>query len=75
MAILAVIGIVAIIAAALYLSEPAKSLPSLLGTITSPAARANAKRSLRGEVSLAFGVICLIVAGITAWRGKAAKAK
>ncbi|HET9081501.1 MAG TPA: DUF4345 family protein [Trebonia sp.] len=69
--ILAVIGIVAIIVGALYMAEPAKSLPSILGTITSPASRADAHRSLRGAVSLGFGVVCLVAAGIVAWRGKA----
>lgn len=72
MVILAVIGLVAVIAGVMFLTEPAKSLPSILGTITSPASRANAHRSLRGEVSLAFGVICLGVAGFFAWRGKSA---
>lgn len=71
-AILTVVGILAIIAAILYFTEPAKSLPAVLGTITSPATRANEHRPLRGDVALGFGVICLIVAGITAWQGRSA---
>jgi uncharacterized membrane protein HdeD (DUF308 family) len=71
-AILTVVGILAIIAGILYLTEPAKSLPAVLGTITSPAVRANEHRSLRGEAALAFGVICLIAAGITGWQGRSA---
>jgi uncharacterized membrane protein HdeD (DUF308 family) len=63
--ILVIIGILAIIAGVLYLVEPAKSLPSILGTITHPAARANAHRTLRGWTALAVGVICLVAAWFT----------
>jgi hypothetical protein len=44
------------------MAEPAKSLPSILGTITHPASRANANRSLRGAIALLAGVICLVAA-------------
>lgn len=71
-AILAIIGIVALVAAILYFAEPAKSLPSVLGTITSPASRANQHRSLRGVISLVVGLIFLVAAGFIGWRGKSA---
>ncbi len=61
-AVLVIVAILAIIAGILYLTEPAKSLPSILGTITHPASRANAHRNLRGWVALAVGVVCLVVA-------------
>ncbi len=67
--ILVIVGILAIIAGVMYLVEPAKSLPSILGTITHPAARANAHRNLRGWTALAFGVICLIAAWFTGRAG------
>ena len=47
-AVLVIIGVLAIIVGIIYLTEPAKSLPSILGTITEPASRANAHRSVRG---------------------------
>lgn len=62
-AILAIIAVLAIIAGILYFAEPAKSLPSVLGTITSPASRANAHRSTRGIVAIVVGVIFLAAAG------------
>jgi amino acid permease len=72
--VLAVIGVLAIIAGVIYLTEPAKSLPSILGTITHPAARAHAHRHTRGAVALVVGVLCLVAAGIVAWRGRASRA-
>jgi hypothetical protein len=72
-AVLTVIGILAVIAAIMYLSEPARSLPAVLGTITHPASRANAHRPARGWVALAIGVICLAVAGYASRTGKPAR--
>jgi hypothetical protein len=62
-AVLTVVAVLAVIACIMYLTEPAKSLPSMLGAITAPASRADAHRSTRGYVALAFGVICLAAAG------------
>ena len=59
MVILVIIAVLAIIAGVMYLIEPAKSLPSVLGTITSPASRANSPRNLRGAGALVIGVLCL----------------
>jgi uncharacterized membrane protein HdeD (DUF308 family) len=63
-AVLLIIAVLAIVAGILYLTEPAKSLPSILGTITTPASRADAHRSVRGWAALAVGVICLVAAWI-----------
>jgi hypothetical protein len=68
--ILAIIAVVAIIAAVMFFTEPAKSLPSILGTITHPASRANAHRTTRADVALAVGVVCLVAAGFVGWRGR-----
>lgn len=65
--VLVIIAVVAIVAAVMYFTEPAKSLPSILGAITSPASRASAHRSTRGIVALAVGVVCLVAAGVTGW--------
>ncbi|HXT92583.1 MAG TPA: hypothetical protein VN714_25390 [Trebonia sp.] len=65
--VLAVIGVLAVIAAIMFFTEPARSLPSVLGTITHPASRADAHRSSRGAVSLAIGVICLAAAFASLW--------
>jgi hypothetical protein len=64
--ILVIIAILAIIAGILYLTEPAKSLPSVLGTITQPALRADEHRTLRGWISLVIAVILLGAAWFTA---------
>ena len=61
-AILVIIAVLGIIAGILYLTEPAKSLPSILGTITHPPSLASAHRTLRGWTALAVGVICLAAA-------------
>jgi hypothetical protein len=60
--ILVIIAILAIIAGIMYFAEPAKSLPSILGTITQPASRADKHRPARGAVALVVGVICLVAA-------------
>lgn len=60
--ILLIIAVLAIIAGIMYLAEPAKSLPSVLGTITSPPARANNPRPLRGAGSFIIAVVALILA-------------
>jgi hypothetical protein len=62
--VLTIIAILAIIAGIIYLAEPAKSLPSMFGTITHPASRANAHRSTRGWVAIVVGVIFLVAAGL-----------
>ena len=68
--ILGIIAVLAIIAAILYFTEPAKSLPSFLGAVTSPASRAAAHRSTRGIVSLVIGVVFLAAAGLTSRLGR-----
>jgi hypothetical protein len=69
-AVLAIIAVLAITAAVMYLTEPARSLPGILGTITHPASRAGAHRSTRGWVALAVGVICLAAAGLVSRLGR-----
>ena len=68
--ILAIIAVLAIIVAIIFFIEPAKSLPSVLGTITHPASRADAHRTTRGAVALAVGVVCLVVAGVASVMGR-----
>ena len=72
--VLVIIGILGIIAGILYLTEPAHSLPSVLGTITYNGhnhGRAYSHRTLRGAVALAVGVVVLL-AGVFAfvWKPK-----
>jgi hypothetical protein len=71
--VLAIIAILAIAAGIMYFVEPAKSLPSVLGTITHPVSRANAHRPTRGAVALAVGVICLVAAWLVSWRGRSGR--
>lgn len=70
--VLVVIAILAIIAGIMYFAEPAKSLPSMLGTITHPASRASKHRPARGAVALAVGVICLVAAWFVGRSGTSA---
>lgn len=69
-AVLAVIAVLAIVACVMYLTEPAKSLPSMLGAITQPASRANAHRSTRGYAALAVGIVFLAAAAIVSRLGR-----
>ena len=71
--ILAIIAVLAIIAAIMFFTEPARSLPSVLGTITHPASRASAHRTTRGAIALVVGVLCLVAAGLAARMGKRAR--
>lgn len=70
--VLVVIAVLAIIAGIMYFAEPAKSLPSMLGTITHPASRASKHRPARGAVALAVGVICLVAAWFVGRSGTSA---
>lgn len=72
--VLVIIGILGIIAGIIYLTEPAHSLPSVLGQIKYTGhnhARAYNHRTLRGAVSLAVGIVVLL-AGVFAffWKGR-----
>jgi amino acid permease len=71
-AVLVIIAILAIVAGAIYLAEPAKSLPSVMGAITS-GSRADTHRSLRGWISIVIAVVLLVAAWFTARMGRAAK--
>lgn len=69
-AVLGIIAVLAAVAAIMYFTEPAKSLPSILGAITHPASRADAHRSTRGLVALIVAVVCLAAAGFTTRMGR-----
>lgn len=69
-AVLVIIAALAVIAGIMYLTEPAKSLPGILGTITHPVSRANAHRTVRGWTALAVGVICLAAAWLVSRMGR-----
>ncbi len=70
--VLVVVAILAIIAGILYLAEPAKSLPSILGTITHPVSRANKHRPARAAAALILAVICLVAAWLVGRSGRTA---
>jgi len=70
-AVLAIIAIVLFIAAIMYFTESAKSLPSILGTIKSPASLANDHRPVRGIGAVVVGLIFLTLAGFAyPWKPK-----
>ena len=64
-AILVVIAVLALVAGAIYFAEPAKSLPSVMGAITT-GSRATEHRDLRGWVSIVVAVVLLVAAWFTA---------
>ena len=72
--VLVVVGILCIIAAILYFSEPAKSLPSVLGAIKFNGhnlSRSSSHRSVRGITTLVVGVVCLAAAWFAYfWKAK-----
>jgi amino acid permease len=64
-AILVVVAVLAIVAGAIYFAEPAKSLPSVMGAITT-GSRASEHRDLRGWISIVIAVVLLVAAWFTA---------
>ncbi len=65
--VLAVLGVLGIIAAIIYFAEPAKSLPSVLpGHING----STAHRTLRGIAALIIGLGLLALAGVAASMGR-----
>jgi uncharacterized membrane protein HdeD (DUF308 family) len=73
-AVLVVVGIICIIAAILYFTTKADSLPSILGAIKYNGhnyTRSHSTRSVRGIVTIIVGVICLVGAWFSfAWKTK-----
>jgi hypothetical protein len=73
-AVLAVIGIICVVAAIMYFTTKADSLPSILGTIKYTGhnySRAHSTRSVRGITTIIVGVICLVGAWFAfAWKTK-----
>jgi hypothetical protein len=67
-AVLGVLGLLALVAAIMYFTIPAHSLPSFLG----PMYRVNAHRKRRGEAAIALAVVLWVVAGIVLYVGRRA---
>ncbi len=65
-AVLGVLGLLALVAAILYFTIPAHSLPSFLG----PIQRVNAHQKRRGEAAIAIAVVLWVVAGIVFYVGR-----
>jgi len=59
-AVLAVLGVLALVGAIMYFTIPAHSLPSFLG----PLQRVKAHRKRRGEAAIALAVVLWVIAGI-----------
>ena len=69
-AVLGVLGLLALVAAIMYFTIPAHSLPSFLG----PLHRVNAHRKRRGEAAIALAVVLWVIAGIVVYVGRRAAA-
>jgi hypothetical protein len=70
--VLVVIAVICVVLGIMFFVEPAKSLPSFLGQIKHPAARAAATRPLHGAAALVIAVLCLVGAWFTSRGGKSA---
>jgi amino acid permease len=60
--VLVLIAVLMIIAAIIFFIEPAHSLPSIMGKITHPYARAHATRPLHGAATIVVAIVCLVAA-------------
>jgi drug/metabolite transporter (DMT)-like permease len=60
--VLAVLGVLFVIAAIVFFVEPAHSLPAFMGQITHPYNRAHATRPLHGAAALVAGIVCFVAA-------------
>jgi len=70
-AVLGVLGLIALVAAIIYFSVPAHSLPSFLG----PLHRVKAHRKRRGEAAIAAAVVLWVIAGILFYVDKRSSTK
>ncbi len=64
-AVLGLLGAVALAAAIVYFTVPAHSLPSILGTLP----RVHAHRKRRGEAALAAAVVLWVIAAVVFYAG------
>jgi hypothetical protein len=62
--VVGVLGLVALVAAIIYFTVPAHSLPSFLGPLHGPNVASNAHRKRRGEGAIALAVVLWVIAGI-----------
>ena len=69
-AVLGVLGLLALVAAIMYFTIPAHSLPSFLGPLHGPAVKPHAHRKRRGEAAIALAVVLWVVAGIVFYVGR-----
>lgn len=70
--ILLVVGVAAVVAGVLYLTQPANSLPTFFPGY---AAHVVAKHSKRGYAGIALGAVFLIAALVVAFRGSWQRAR
>ena len=73
--VLAILGVLALVAAILYYSLPAHSLPSFLGPIHLGHPGAKVHRKRRGEAALVGGIILLVIAAIVGLVGRSRNVK
>jgi hypothetical protein len=69
-AVLGVLGLLALIAAIMYFTIPAHSLPSFLGPLHGPSVKAHVHRKRRGEGAIAIAVVLWVIAGIVFYVGR-----
>ncbi|HEY5024538.1 MAG TPA: hypothetical protein VII76_06150 [Acidimicrobiales bacterium] len=73
-AVLGVLGLLALVAAIMYFTIPAHSLPSFLGPLHGPGVKPHVHRKRRGEAAIALAVVLWVIAGIVFYVGRRASA-
>jgi drug/metabolite transporter (DMT)-like permease len=60
--VLAVLGVLFVVAAIIFFTVKAQSLPAFMGQITHPYGRAHATRPLHGIAALVAAIVCFVAA-------------
>jgi hypothetical protein len=74
-ALVGFVGLLALVAAIIYFTVPAHSLPSFLGPLHGSLVSPTAHRKRRGEGAIALAVVLWVIAGIIFYIDRRASAK
>jgi drug/metabolite transporter (DMT)-like permease len=71
--VLAVLGVLFVVAAIIFFTVKAQSLPVFMGRITHPVSRAQATRPLHGAAALVAAIVCFVAAFFVNRSGKSSE--